>query len=106
MRNAKGGPPLFVVVAAVGITMAGACAAEETAAETFVRTVTDKVCDQFNRSWAVTNEHTYLSIKVTVWWSAVGAKEMQEEFVLPPSGGRTIGCAAELKIVTAQIMHF
>jgi len=106
MRNALGGPPLLVVVLAVGITMAGACAADEPAAGSFVDAVTDKVCDQFNRSWFVTSKHTYLSIKVTVRWSAVGAKEMQEEFVLPPSGGRAIGCAAELKIVSAQIMQF
>jgi hypothetical protein len=54
----------------------------------------------------VANRHTYLSIKVRVRWAAVGAKEMEEEFILSPAGGRAIGCASKLEIVSAEILQF
>ena len=91
---------------AFGLALAGVCAAGEPAAATFVVPTADKVCDQFNRSWVVANQHTYLSIKVQVRWSAVGAKEVREEFVLSPGATRALGCASELEIVSAEIMQF
>jgi hypothetical protein len=107
MKNASGGMrPLLAVVLAIGIILAGTCAAEEPAPTTFVRYTPDKVCDQFNRSWVVSSQHTYLSIKVTVKWSAVGAKEMKEEFVLSPGASRALGCASEVEIMAAEIMQF
>lgn len=108
MKNASGGmrPPLLAAVLAAGIVLAGTCAAEEPAPTTFVRYTSDKVCDQYNRSWVVSSQHTYLSIKVTVKWSAVGAKEMREEFVLSPGASRALGCASEVEIMAAEIMQF
>lgn len=107
MKNASGGMrPLLAALLAAGIILAGPCAAEEPAPVTFVRYTSDKVCDQFNRSWVVSSQHTYLSIKVTVKWSAVGAKEMQEEFVLSPGASRALGCASEVEIMAAEIMQF
>lgn len=107
MKIASGGiRPLQAAVLAFGIILAGSSAAQEPAAESFIVPRADKQCDEFNRSWVVANQHTYLSIKVQVRWSAVGAKEMQEEIVLMPGTSRAIGCAAELKIVSAEIMQF
>ncbi|GFE82617.1 hypothetical protein GCM10011487_46170 [Steroidobacter agaridevorans] len=98
--------PLLAAVLAFGITLAGLCAAQEPAAADFVEPTTDRQCDEFNRSWVVTSRHTYLSIKVQVRWSAVGAKEMQEEFILSPGSSRAIGCASKLEVVSAEIMQF
>lgn len=75
-------------------------------ATSFIVPKPDKECDPFNRSWKVTNQHTYLSIKVTVRWQAVGAKEMQEEFILPPGANRGIGCAPNVEIVAAELLQF
>jgi hypothetical protein len=103
---------LPVAVLAFGIVLGDLCAAAEEApakeppATEFIVSSTDKQCDEFNRSWVVTNKHTYRSIKVRVRWSAVGAKQMQEEFILSPSGGRAIGCASQLEIVAAEILQF
>lgn len=72
----------------------------------FIQPKADKQCDEFNRSWVVSNQHTYLSIKVQVRWSAIGAKEVQEEFVLSPGASRALGCASELEILRAEIMQF
>lgn len=107
MRQAQGyARPLSAVVLAFGITLADWCRAEEAAATEFIVSTTDRQCDEFNRSWVVANKHTYLSIKVKVRWAAVGAKEMEEEFILSPAGGRAIGCAAKLEVVSAEIMRF
>ena len=107
MKNSLGVTrPLLAVVLALGITLAELCAAQEPAAADFVVPTTDRPCDEFNRSWVVTSRHTYLSIKVQVRWSAVGAKEMQEEFILSPGGSRAIGCAAKLDVISAEIMQF
>jgi hypothetical protein len=107
MKFVSGGMrPLLAAVLAFGIILAGSTAAQEPTAESFILPTTDKQCDQFNRSWVVANQHTHLSIKVRVRWSAVGAKEMEEEMVLSPGGSRAIGCAAELKVVSAEIMQF
>lgn len=107
MKNGSGGTrPLTVAVLVFGVGLAGVCSAQEPAPATFVRYTSDKVCDQFNRSWVVSSQHTYLSIRVTVKWSAVGAKEMQEEFVLSPGASRALGCAAEVEIMAAEIMQF
>lgn len=107
MRNMAGDArPLSAAMMIFGLALAGDCAAEEPAAATFVVPTADKQCDQFNRSWVVANQHTYLSIKVQVWWTAVGAKEVLEEFVLSPGTARALGCASELKIVSAEIMQF
>jgi hypothetical protein len=54
----------------------------------------------------LSSQHTYLSIKVRVRWSAVGAKEMQEEFVLSPRASRALGCGSELQIMSAEILQF
>jgi predicted cobalt transporter CbtA len=98
--------PSWAAVLAFGLIFAGPCLAQDPAPESFISPTPDKQCDEFNRSWKVTNQHTYLSIKVVVRWNAVGAKEMQEEFILPPGTTRALGCGAELKIVSAQIMQF
>lgn len=104
MRIASGEIPLLC--AAVLAFGAGVCAAQEPAAADFVVPSTDRQCDEFNRSWVVANRHTHLSIKVAVKWSAVGAKEMQEEFILSPGEIRAIGCAAKLEVVSATLMQF
>jgi hypothetical protein len=91
---------------AFGLALPGLCAAEEPAAASFIQPKPDKQCDQFNRSWVVSSQHTYLSIKVVVRWSAHGAKEMREEFVLSPGASRALGCASELEIVAAELMQF
>lgn len=103
--------PAWAAVLAIGLMSAGPCLAQEPAAqeptpESFIQPTPDRQCDEFNRSWRVTSQHTYLSIKVVVRWNAVGASEMQEEFILPPGGTRALGCAAKLEIVSAQIMQF
>lgn len=107
MRHIRGSTrPLLASVLAFGITLAQLCSAQEPAAAEFIQPETDRQCDEFNRSWVVTNRHTYSSIKVRVRWSAVGAKEMEEEFILSPAGGRAIGCASKLEVVSAEIMNF
>jgi hypothetical protein len=107
MRIVSGGTrPLVAAVLAVGVTLAEPCAAQEPTAASFILPTSDKQCDEFNRSWVVANRHTYLSIKVRVRWAAVGAREMQEEFVLSPGASRAIGCGAELEILSAEIMEF
>lgn len=107
MRIALGGTrPLPAAVLVFGVALAGLCSAQQPSAASFVEPTTDRQCDEFNRSWLVTNRHTFSSIKVVVRWSAVGAKEMQEEFILSPGGGRAIGCASKLEIVSAEIMQF
>lgn len=107
MRIAPGGTrPLPAAVLAFGVALAGLCSAEEPSAASFIEPTADRQCDEFNRSWFVTNRHTFSSIKVLVRWSAVGAKEMQEEFILSPGSGRALGCASKLEIVSAEIMQF
>jgi hypothetical protein len=107
MRKVSGGAQVLpAAVLAFGCGLAGVCAAQEPTAVSFIVPTSDKQCDQFNRSWVVASRHTYLSIKVRVRWAAVGAKEMQEEFVLSPGGSRALGCGAELEIMWAEIMQF
>lgn len=107
MRNASGGTrPLPTAMMVLVFALAGECAAEEAAAASFVVPTADKQCDQFNRSWVVANQHTYHSIRVQVRWSAVGANEIKEEFVLSPGASRALGCASELEIMSAEIMQF
>lgn len=107
MRKVSGGVQVLpAAVLAFGCGLAGVCAAQEPTAVSFIVPTSDKQCDQFNRSWVVASRHTYLSIKVRVRWAAVGAKEMQEEFVLSPGASRAIGCGAELEIMWAEIMQF
>lgn len=99
--------PAKALVLFFALMLAGPClAAEEPAAASFIVPTPDRQCDEFNRSWKVTSQHTYRSIKVVVRWAAVGAKEMQEEFVLAPGATRALGCAANLEIVSAEIMQF
>ena len=106
MKNMSGDKqPLLAAVLAVAMIPAGSFAAEEPTAVSFILPTADKQCDEFNRSWVVASQHTYHSIKVRVRWSAVGAKEMQEELVLSPGASRAIGCASELQIVWAEIMQ-
>jgi len=105
-KNLGGTRRVAAAVLAFGITPVGLCVAQEPVATDFIQTKTDRQCDEFNRSWVVTSLHSYLSIKVRVSWSAVGAKEMQEEFVLSPGAGRAIGCASKLDVVSAEIMQF
>jgi len=107
MRQVSGDTrALSAVVLTVGIVFARFAAAAEPAATDFIVSTADRQCDEFNRSWVVLSKHSYLSIKVKVQWSAVGAKEMQEEFILSPGGNRAIGCASKLEIVSAEIMQF
>jgi hypothetical protein len=107
MQIASGGTrPLWAAVLVLGLILAGPGQAQDAAPETFIKPTPDRDCDEHNRSWKVTNQHTYLSIKVVVRWSAVGAKEMQEDFILPPGSTRALGCAAKLEIVSAEIMQF
>jgi hypothetical protein len=107
MRIGLGGiRPLVAAVLAFGVVLTGVCAEQEPPATSFVVPTSDRVCDEFNRSWVVTNRHSYWSIKVVVKWSAVGAKDMQEEIILSPGGGRAIGCASKVEIVSAEIMQF
>lgn len=115
MKIASGGTrPLRAAVLIFGmllLTAASARAAEESAAEqptpeSYIEPTPDMQCDEFNRSWKVTNKHTYLSIKVTMKWSAVGAKELQEEFILAPGRVRALGCGSKLEIVSAELMQF
>ena len=98
--------PAWAAVLAFGLAFTGTCGAQEPAAVSFIQPKADKQCDEFNRSWVVSSQHTYLSIKVQVRWSAVGAKEVQEEFVLSPGASRALGCASELEILSAEIMQF
>jgi hypothetical protein len=93
-------------VLAFGLILAGPCLAQEPTPESFIQPTPDKQCDEFNRSWKVTSQHTYLSIKVVVHWNAVGAKEMREEFILLPGATRALGCAEKIEIVSAEIMQF
>jgi hypothetical protein len=107
MKNKPGGMRLrSAAVLAFGFTLAPLCVAQEPTAESFILPTSDKQCDQFNRSWVLSSQHTYLSIKVRVRWSAVGAKEMQEEFVLSPRASRALGCGSELQIMSAEILQF
>ena len=107
MKQVSGGArSLSAVVLAFTIALAGSCLGAEPAAEDFIVPSMDRQCDEFNRSWVVANRHTYLSIKVQVKWSAVGAKEMQEEMIFSPGEIRAIGCASKLEVVSAQIMQF
>lgn len=107
MKIASGGlQPLLAAVLVFGIILAAPSAAQEPTAVSFILPTADKQCDQFNRSWVVASKHTHLSIKVRVRWSAVGAREMEEEMVLSPGASRAIGCASELQIVSAEIMQF
>ena len=98
--------PLSAAMVAFGLALGGTCEAEEREAASFILPTPDKQCDQFNRSWVVANSHTYKSIKVQVRWSAVGAKEVREEFVLSPGQSRALGCASEMQILSAEIMQF
>lgn len=107
MKFVSGGrKPWHVVLLAFGVGLADLCMAQEPPASTFIEPRPDKQCDQFNRSWVVASKHSYLSIKVRVRWAAVGAKKMEEEFVLSPGASRALGCGAELEIVSAEIMQF
>jgi hypothetical protein len=107
MKKTPGGiRPTAAAMLVFGMTLAGWSVADTPAAADFIVPTTDRQCDEFNRSWVVANRHTYSSIKVLVRWSAVGAKEMQEEFILTPGGTRAIGCAAKLEVVSAEIMQF
>lgn len=107
MHNTKGGTRLFAAaVLAFGIILPGFSAAQEPAATSFVKPVSDRQCDEFNHSWVVTSQHTYLSIKVVVRWAATGAKDMQEEFILAPGASRALGCASKVEIVSAELMQF
>lgn len=104
-RSAWAAVLAFALFCAAGPGLAQEAAAPSAAAD-FIQPTPDRQCDEHNRSWKVTNQHTYLSIKVVVRWAAVGAKEMQEEFILAPSATRALGCAAKLEIVSAEIMQF
>ena len=107
MKQARCGTrTLLAAMPALGILLSAPCAAQDPAAADFIVPTTDRQCDAFNRSWVVASRHTHLSIKVRVKWSAVGAKEMEEEFILTPGGNRAIGCAAKLEVLSAEIMQF
>lgn len=107
MKQVSGGiRPLAAAVLALAMALADVCVAQQPDAADFIVPTMDRQCDEFNRSWVVSNKHTYLSIKVQVKWSATGAREMQEEFILSPGEARAIGCASKLEVLSAQIMQF
>lgn len=107
MQKTQGGTRLLpAVVLAFGALLPGLCAAQTPAATDLVKPMSDRQCDEFNHSWVVTSQHTYLSVKVVVRWAAVGAKEMQEEFILAPGASRALGCAAKVEVVSAEVMQF
>jgi hypothetical protein len=80
--------------------------ASEPSAIDFVVAMDDKPCDDANRAWSVMNQHTYLSIQITVQWQPVGGMEKQETLVLPPLKRVPVGCAPSVKIVSAVLMQF
>ncbi|MET0533079.1 MAG: hypothetical protein ABW171_02550 [Steroidobacter sp.] len=80
--------------------------AAEPAAMDFVVAMEDKPCDDANRAWSVLNQHSYLSIQVTVQWQPVGGKQKEETLVLPPQKRVPVGCAPSVKIVSAVLMQF
>lgn len=107
MQKIKGGTRLWsTAVLTFGMILPALCTAQEPAATDFVKPVSDRQCDEFNHSWVVTSQHTYLSIKVTVRWAATGAKDMQEEFILAPGASRALGCASKVEVLAAEIMQF
>lgn len=107
MKSTSGGArPAGAGLLAFALLVAASALAQDPEAASYIVPTPDRQCDEFNRSWKVTSQHTYRSIKVVVRWTAVGAKQMQEEFILAPGGTRALGCAANLEIVSAQIMDF
>lgn len=80
--------------------------AAEPSAMDFVVAMDDKPCDDANRAWSVMNQHTYLSIQVTVQWQPVGGMQKEETLVLPPQTRVPVGCAPSVKIVSATLMQF
>lgn len=80
--------------------------AAEPGALEFVVAMEDKPCDDANRAWSVLNKHTYLSIQVTVQWQPVGGMQKEETLVLPPQKRVPVGCAPEVRIVSAVLMQF
>lgn len=80
--------------------------AAEPSAIDFVVALDDKPCDDANRSWSVLNQHTYLSIQVTVQWQPVGGMQKEETLVLPPQKRVPVGCAPSVKIISATLMQF
>ena len=80
--------------------------AAEPAAIDFVVALDDKPCDDTNRAWSVLNQHTYLSIQVKVQWQPVGGLQKEETLVLPPQKRVPVGCAPNVKILSAELMQF
>ena len=80
--------PALAAVLGFGVMLAESSGAQEPTAVSYIEPTADKQCDQYNRSWVVASKHTHLTIKVVVKWSAVGAREMQEEIVLSPGASR------------------
>lgn len=80
--------------------------AAEPAAMDFVVALEDKPCDDTNKAWSVLNQHTYLSIQVTVQWQPVGGMQKEETIVLPPQKRVPVGCAPSVKILSAVLMQF
>ena len=81
-------------------------AAEPASAMEFVVPYANKACDGENRSWSLLNQHTYLSIKVTIQWHPVGGKLKEETMVLSPQERRPVGCAPNATIVAAELLQF
>jgi hypothetical protein len=107
MKSTSGGArPAAAGLLCFALLAATSALAQEPEAASYIVPSPDRQCDEFNRSWKVTSQHTYRSIKVVVRWTAVGAKQMQEEFILAPGATRALGCAADLEIVSAEIMDF
>ena len=80
--------------------------AAEPAAIDYVVAMEDKPCDDVNRAWSVLNQHTYLSIQVRVQWQPVGGMQKEETLVLPPQKRVPVGCAPNVKILTAELLQF
>jgi len=97
---------IVVAVLSCGVFATESSRAAEPAAVDFVVALDDKPCDEINRAWSVLNQHTYLSIRVTVQWQPVGGMQKQETLVLPPLKRVPVGCAPAVTIVAATLLQF
>jgi hypothetical protein len=94
----------LLACAIIPVSVCGA--AEPASAMEFVVPYATKACDGENRSWSILNQHTYLSIKVTLQWHPVGGKQMEETIVLSPQERRPVGCAPNAVIIAAELLQF
>ena len=98
---------LAIALLACAVIPASLCrAAEPESAMQFVVPYANKACDGENRSWALHNQHTYLSVQVKVQWHPVGGMQKEETMVLSPQEKRPVGCAPSVVIVSVELLQF